>query len=62
MYRFMIRQSMPVSKNDTGTRAMGKIAKLKFKYDLDREMVVDRHEDARRAFYALQRNEGELLS
>ena len=41
---------------------MGKIAKLKPKYDLDREMVVDRHEDARRAFYAPQRNEGELLS
>ena len=53
---------MPVSKNDTGTRAMGKIAKLKPKYGLDRETVVDRHEDARRAFYALQRNEGELLS
>ena len=39
---------------------MGKV--VKFKYDLDRETVVDRHEDARRAFYAPQRNEGELLS
>ena len=46
---------MPVSKNDTDTRAMGKIAKLKPKYDLDRETVVDRNKDARRAF--ARRNE-----
>ena len=32
---------------------MGKV--VKFKYDLDRETVVDRHEDARRAF--ARRNE-----
>ena len=50
---------MPVSKNDTGTCAMGKIAKLKPKYDLDRETVGTKTRDA---LLRATTNEGQFLS